>query len=152
MEIKKTARGFAYVEFTDHYGEKCNIQKSSIATEHCIWMGIADKDCMHLSMHQVRAILPLLQHFAETGEIYNFIPTQEQADSMQTSWDEQKLNAIALLPDATAGKVCDEANAVGWKHWHFCTPCNAIMPVGTDEGKTCIWCGHDTESHNPVKK
>ena len=46
MEItnKTTERGFAYNEFTDRYGAKCSIQKSSLATEDAIWFGINDPD------------------------------------------------------------------------------------------------------------
>lgn len=40
MNITKTARGFAFGEFTDLYGEKCSIQKSSLAEIDAIWIGI----------------------------------------------------------------------------------------------------------------
>jgi hypothetical protein len=39
MTTGKTYRGFDLVEFRDKYGEKCSLQKSSIATEDCIWFG-----------------------------------------------------------------------------------------------------------------
>jgi len=42
--MKKTDRGFAIQEFKDRYGAKCSIQKSSLATEDCIWLGIDDPD------------------------------------------------------------------------------------------------------------
>lgn len=38
--MKTTNRGFDIHEFKDRYGEKCSIQKSSLATEDCIWLGI----------------------------------------------------------------------------------------------------------------
>ncbi len=37
--MKKTQRGFSYQEFKDTRGNKCSIQKSSIATEDRIWLG-----------------------------------------------------------------------------------------------------------------
>jgi len=40
MEITETDRGFPYAEFTDRYGHTCSIQKSSLATEDCIWLGV----------------------------------------------------------------------------------------------------------------
>lgn len=40
LRIKKTNRGFALGEFVDRYGAKCSIQKSSLATEDCIWLGV----------------------------------------------------------------------------------------------------------------
>lgn len=42
MEITKTHRGFALSNFTDRNGEQCSIQKSSLATEDAIWLGIDD--------------------------------------------------------------------------------------------------------------
>ena len=95
-EMKHTDRGFAYQEFEDFNGIKCSIQKSSIATDDCIWFGAKDiglkhfkayegwKDVelvqtisehhvannrMHLSREQVAELLPVLQRFVETGEI-----------------------------------------------------------------------------------
>ena len=44
MEIGKTHRGFAIGHFTDRYGAKCSIQKSSLATEDAIWFGIDDPE------------------------------------------------------------------------------------------------------------
>jgi hypothetical protein len=42
MEISQTERGFAIGEFTDRYGAKCSLQKSSLATEDAIWLGVND--------------------------------------------------------------------------------------------------------------
>jgi hypothetical protein len=92
-----THRGFALIEFTDLYGAECSIQKSSLATDHCIWFGVNEADPkimasmtpqggtgwvpyeipkevslntrMHLSRKQVKQILPILQAFVETGEL-----------------------------------------------------------------------------------
>ena len=97
MKIKKTARGFSYSEFTDHYGVPCSIKKSSLATEDAIWLGcdeiglkrfVPGKGCqdvqleqdpegvrhtantqMHLTRKMVRDLLPVLTKFAETGEL-----------------------------------------------------------------------------------
>lgn len=40
MEITKTNRGFDLITFTDRYGSKCRLQKSSLAFENAIWFGI----------------------------------------------------------------------------------------------------------------
>jgi len=39
-KIKHTQRGFGYIEFKEKYGLKCSLQKSSAASEDCIWLGI----------------------------------------------------------------------------------------------------------------
>lgn len=97
MKFRKTARGFALLEFSDRYGEWCSIQKSSLATEDAIWVGldqvtpkIMAKDVrddltgwinlplpegvhiggrMHLTKDQAREVAQVLLSFAETGEI-----------------------------------------------------------------------------------
>lgn len=92
LEKKKTRRNFGYYEFTDYYGDKCSLQKSSIVEPECIWLGIDNaipkvliqnegwKECklpegamtntrMHLTQEQVKSLLPILQKFAETGNI-----------------------------------------------------------------------------------
>lgn len=41
-ELEKTERGFSLGKFEDQYGNKCSIQKSSVATKDCIWLGVDD--------------------------------------------------------------------------------------------------------------
>lgn len=42
MNKTTTHRGFALIEFEDHNGEQCSLQKSSVATEDLIWLGVND--------------------------------------------------------------------------------------------------------------
>lgn len=44
MKKSETSRGFAIGEFVDLYGVKCSIQKSSLATDDAIWLGVDDPD------------------------------------------------------------------------------------------------------------
>jgi hypothetical protein len=97
MEEKKTERGFNCGKFLDDNGVECSIQKSSSAMEDKIWLGIAKADPiilsskiiengvgwakypipedvfigtrMHLSIEQVKQLLPMLNKFVETGDI-----------------------------------------------------------------------------------
>lgn len=72
-------RGFLRGEFLDRYGEKCSIQKSSLATEDCIWLGCnhetvdpQGRPCgarMHLTKAMAVDIVMHLQRFIETGEL-----------------------------------------------------------------------------------
>lgn len=41
MKFTTTERGFALISFLDHYGEECSLQKSSLATEDAIWLGVS---------------------------------------------------------------------------------------------------------------
>jgi hypothetical protein len=92
--MEYSQRGFAIHTFLDRNGIECSIQKSSIATEDCIWLGVNKTDLtvfeneyhgkyivtpmpynfmvntrMHLNRQQAKMLLPMLQKFAETGEI-----------------------------------------------------------------------------------
>lgn len=97
MKLEKTHRGFAVIKFKDRYEVECTLQKSSLATEDCIWLGVDDADPkimasnimedgvgwvkypvhpdvlfttrMHLSREQVKQLIPVLQHFVKTGEV-----------------------------------------------------------------------------------
>lgn len=90
LEITTTSRGFPLIAFTDHYGEACSLQVSSLADTTCCWLGVTAPNLkalsdgglrdvplpagalvasrMHLTQDQVRALLPHLQAFTETGE------------------------------------------------------------------------------------
>ena len=98
MELKTTNRGFDRIEFEDYNNEVCSLQKSSIATEDCIWLGVDNANPqvlssttsstkqtgwepvafpdetlfttrMHLTQAQVAALLPFLHDFVKTGEL-----------------------------------------------------------------------------------
>ena len=77
-----TQRCFARLEFEDRYNQCCSLQKSSLAFEDCIWFGVDEgipdnvtgereeiMGRMHLTRDMVRELLPVLQHFADTGEL-----------------------------------------------------------------------------------
>ena len=68
LNFRTTQRGFTIAEFQDVYGSECSIHESSSGLEHCIWLGV-HTNRMHLNQEMVTALLPLLQHFAETGEL-----------------------------------------------------------------------------------
>ena len=77
MKLEKTERGFGRTEFVDRYGSECSLQKSSLATEDCIWFGVhksfvkGDKSStrMHLTQDMVKELLPFLKKFVKTGEL-----------------------------------------------------------------------------------
>jgi len=92
MKNIPTSRGFSRYDFEDRNGHACSMQKSSIATEDCIWLGIDDADPqimipnegwkkydipeevllhtrMHLNKEQVRELLPHLMAFVSDGEL-----------------------------------------------------------------------------------
>lgn len=90
-----TNRGFARVEFRDRDGEPASLQKSSVATENLIWLGVNEprvkrfyphtskpwreldlsgaehvgNQRLHLSQDNVAELLPYLVEFVRTGEL-----------------------------------------------------------------------------------
>lgn len=73
--VEPTDRGFSRGEFIDRYRSRCSIQKSSMAADDCLWLGVDHdfngKECtrMHLTRGMVQALLPMLQQFAVSGEL-----------------------------------------------------------------------------------
>ncbi len=75
VALHNTFRDFIFGEFRDANGDACSIQESSVAAEPLLWLGMntgthVEGMClarMHLTQDHVRALLPLLQHFAEHG-------------------------------------------------------------------------------------
>ena len=63
-----TERSFRRGEFEDRYGKLCSIQKSSLATEDCIWLG-RDQMRMHLTQETAAELAKILIYFAGTGEL-----------------------------------------------------------------------------------
>lgn len=92
IKIKQTGRNFPIGNFKDRYDSECSIQKSSLAFEDCIWLGVNNANPkilipnegwksfyipeevllttrMHLTQKHVKELLPILQKFVETGDI-----------------------------------------------------------------------------------
>ncbi len=54
IKMKKTQRGFAVGHFTDRYDHECSIQKSSLAFEDCIWLGLDNANPQIMSRDAIR--------------------------------------------------------------------------------------------------
>lgn len=65
---ERTERGFSLIQWRDRYGQHCRLQKSSLATGDCIWLG-TQADSMHLTRKQAGDLAALLSHFAERSEL-----------------------------------------------------------------------------------
>lgn len=69
--IENNDRGFAIGRFADRNNNKCYIQKSSLATENCVWLAIqGDGQCvMHLNQAMAASLVAVLQRFIDSGEL-----------------------------------------------------------------------------------
>lgn len=110
MKIEFNERGFAYAEFEDRYKQKCSIQKSSLAFEDCIWLGVdvgipvelggtGELGRMHLTQEMAAELIPILQRFVETGELYG--ETNKRFDEAMSNADiKERLKVIAARMNA----------------------------------------------------
>lgn len=167
MNHSKTPRGFRICTFKDLSGNACSIQESSLATENAIWFGCDDiglkkfepgggwsnvkleqnfphgvshiaNTRMQLDQKTVRMLLPILQHFADTGELPEIedLKTEEQEYAQCIA----ELEALGVSINEGSGGNIDAVKGAleGW----------TILPA--PEG-TCPVCAtqHDPEdAHN----
>lgn len=54
LRFSTTERGFRLIEFVDRYGHGCSLQKSSLATDDAIWLGIDDPAPEVMTAHAAR--------------------------------------------------------------------------------------------------
>ena len=70
LEWSDTYSGFRRADFLDLYDELCALEESEAWKEDAVGLGISKgHSVMFLGRNLVRAILPALQHFAETGRL-----------------------------------------------------------------------------------
>jgi hypothetical protein len=95
LHKEPNGRGLYGFKFLDRYQVECSIQNSSLATTSAIWIGVTDStpfyhididghkagdkvtlppgtishSRMHLTQAQVKSLIPILQEFADTGEL-----------------------------------------------------------------------------------
>jgi len=74
MKKSVTNRGFALVEFTDRNGQACTLQKSSLADEDCVWLGVEDADPKIMARDAARLGLPT--NGQSTGWVPYHIPKE----------------------------------------------------------------------------
>lgn len=94
MKKQTTNRGFVLFKFKDTHDNDCSLQKSSLATEDCVWLGIDNPKLtvfenkkrgkyiisdmpktfsvntrMHLTQNQAKELVEKLNVFIETGDL-----------------------------------------------------------------------------------
>ncbi len=78
LQIDALKGGVPLIRFRDSFGRPCSLQEAKLGLLPAIWLGLNEMR-MHLDQKGVRQILPLLQHFVETGQL------QHLASSMQAT-------------------------------------------------------------------
>jgi hypothetical protein len=94
LEKELTERGFQVAKFTDLYGSECSIQESSLAFPPAIWLGVDQHyyegaittGRMHLTLDMVKALLPLLQNFVATDELWPRADATIAENAQQGGW------------------------------------------------------------------
>lgn len=99
----KTDRGFRVLAFTDRYGEECSLQKSSLAFEECIWLGINE---IHPKVMASQAASFGIETTQSTGHVPYPIPKEVSLYArMHLTQAQARDIAIELLKFAETGEV-----------------------------------------------
>lgn len=94
MEMTKTNRGFELGKFVDRRGSNCSIQKSSVATENCIWLGVDDANPQIMAFDAIRLGIPANQN---SGWIKYEIPKEVLLSTRMHLSQEQVRDLIPIL-------------------------------------------------------
>jgi hypothetical protein len=70
-EVKKTSRGFQYIEWQDRNGQACELQQSSAADfiqpgTTAVWLGLREQR-MHLDLKQAKKLVKHLRKWIKDG-------------------------------------------------------------------------------------
>ena len=133
LKVGVTDRGFPRITFDDLYREKCSLQLSSLAETPAVWFGVENPKAqvlrdslwqevplpddavvggrMHLSHDQVKALLPYLKAFADTGDVLpeaEFPPQDQQfmAEIKKTSKYASQIDLMLNHPIYTYPFAC----------------------------------------------
>lgn len=92
IKLETTSRGFALGTFRDRGGHECSIQKSSLATEDAIWLGVNDAEPKIMASQAA-------EHGVETTETYGWVPFPiPKAVLLTTRMDLTREQVANLLP------------------------------------------------------
>lgn len=103
VEAKHTGRGFRFYEFKDFNGHECTIQKSSIANENAIWLGLesASPKILHCDATRLG-----IEHNKTCGWIDYPIPHEVSLNTrMHLTKEQAKELAKMLLHFAESGEL-----------------------------------------------
>lgn len=105
MKTTTTKRGFSICEFIDRNGQACNLQKSSIATEDCVWLGLEDAN--PIVLHGDAKRLGVVTD-ATCGWVEYPIPTEVSLSTRMHLTKEQAYQlSLKLLEFAQSGEFSD---------------------------------------------
>lgn len=87
----KTERGFSIIEFLDRNGQMCQVQKSSLAEEDAVWVGVRDASPMILAKDAKKLGIKTLE---DVGWVQYPIP---ECVSIKTRMHLSKDDAVLLV-------------------------------------------------------
>lgn len=94
MKIEYTYRGFGIYKFQDINGNKCHLQKSSLATEDCIWLGLDSADPKIMARDSEKIGIPVSQ---DTGWVDFKIPEEVLLSTTMHISQKQANDIIEIL-------------------------------------------------------
>ena len=104
MKKTKTNRGFDQIEFQDRYDSPCSLQKSSLATEDAIWLGVSDVEPKIMATDAIR--LGLDTNGETTGWVPYPIPNEVLLSArMHLTQEHVKMLLPHLIKFAESGSI-----------------------------------------------
>jgi len=94
FKTDKTNRGFYKMTFVDRYGDECSLQKSSIASEECIWLGLEEVKPKILAKDAIRLGLP---HCGEDTGWVNYEVPKEVLMSSRMHLTQEMVSALIVV-------------------------------------------------------
>jgi hypothetical protein len=111
--IGQTDRGFELIKFLDHNGRSCSLQQSSLAHyeppgSSAVWLGVEDQR-MHLTVGQVRELLPILRAWVEGGSFNSGLQARPDQKRLIDERDQPPLDTMLArrVGKKRAGRVLD---------------------------------------------
>lgn len=102
---EKTGRGFDRYGFRDRYGKACSLQKSSLATEDCVWLGIDDPEP---SIMATQAPAHGIRTNQTTGWVPFPIPSEVSLTTrMHLTCEQAERIGLALIAFSQTGELPD---------------------------------------------
>lgn len=98
IKLTKTQRGFKTGSFVDRYGSKCSIQKSSLATEDAIWLGVDDANPQIMCSKAIEMGLRERTHTeADNGWTKFYVPSDVQFSTRMHLTQKQVKELLPIL-------------------------------------------------------
>ena len=145
FKFDKTGRGFSLITFEDVYGSPCSVQRSSIATEDAVWIGVDSpqpkvraKDARHVGVYTHEAVgwvdFPIPP---EVSLVTRMHLTAEQVEKLLPVLEHFVKNRELPTSEQIESDMSTKPTRPAWK-WSDDVSCYYIADFTTPPRKYCL--------------